>query len=155
MSTYFTGYIVLQGFCKGRNVAVNVSAQNNGRYKNEKTVLCLSFVVEIKREPERNHLSCVTLKTDHREVSSFKMELHGNIEEFQWTPAYAGADLRGSRHVSLRRVPWTPLPCSRRHFITCLYTRTILRYMAATVGRTNNYGKYVSIDIVLSNTTGP
>ena len=75
------------------------------------------------------------------------MELHRNIEEFQWTPAYAGADLRGSRHVSLRRVPWTPLPCSRRHFITC-YTRTILRYMAATEGRTNNYGKYVSIDIV-------
>ena len=117
MSTYFTGYIVLQGFCKGRNVAVNVSAQNNNRYKNEKKVLCLSFVVEIKREPERNHLSCVTVKTDYSEVSSVKMELHRNIEEFQRTPAFAGADLRGSRHVSLRRVPWTrtpPPPCCRR-----------------------------------------
>ena len=83
MSTYFNGYIVLQGFCKGRNVAVNVSAQNNDRYKNEKKVVCLSFVVEIKREPERNHLSCVTLKTDYREVSSVKIELQRNIEEFQ------------------------------------------------------------------------
>ena len=112
MSTYFTGYIVLQGFCKGRNVAVNVSAQNNNRYKNEKKVLCLSFVVEIKREPERNHLRCVTVKTDYSEISSVKMELHRDIEEFQRTPAYAGADLRGSRHVSLRRVPWTRTPPS-------------------------------------------
>ena len=109
-------------------------------------------MVEIKREPERNHLSCVTVKTDYSEVSSVKMELHRNIEEFQRTPAYAGADLRGSRHVSLRRVPWNPgpglpPPLLSTHFITC-YTRTILRYMATTEGRTNNYGKYVSIDIV-------
>lgn len=154
MSIYFTGYIVLQGFCKGRNVAVNVSAQNNNRYKNEKKGVCLSFVMEIKREPGRNRLSCVTLKTEYSEVSSVKMELHRNIEEFQWTPAYAGADLRGSRHVFLRRVPWTTLPCSRRHFITC-YTCTILRYMAATVGRTNNYGIICKYWFCLSNTTRP
>ena len=41
MSTYFIGYtcITLQVFCKGRNTAVNVSAQNNNGYKNEKKVL--------------------------------------------------------------------------------------------------------------------
>ena len=53
MSTYFIGYITRQVFCKARNIAVNVSAQNNNGYENEKKVLCLSFVVEIKREPEK------------------------------------------------------------------------------------------------------
>ena len=43
--------------------------------------------------------------------------------------------------------PGLPRPLLSTHFITC-YTRTILRYMATTEGRTNNYGKYVSIDIV-------
>ena len=103
--------------------------------------------MEIKREPERNHLSCVTLKTDYSEVSSVKMELHRNIEEFQWTPAYGRS--RFTR-LSPRFPAASPLdspPLFWTHFITC-YTRTILRYMAATEGRTNNYGKYVSIDIV-------
>ena len=106
--------------------------------------------MEIKREPERNHLSCVTLKTDYSEVSSVKMELHRNIEEFQRTPAYAGADLRGSRHVSLRRVPWTRTPPSPA--LDALYHVLHTHYFALHGGyrRTNQqyYGKYVSIDIV-------
>ena len=107
--------------------------------------------MEIKREPERNHLSCVTLKTDYSEVSSVKMELHRNIEEFQWTPAYTGADLRGPHHVSLRRVPWTRTPPSRA--LDALYHVLHTHYFALhggyrSKGRTNNYGKYVSIDIV-------
>ena len=138
MITYFSGYIVLQGFCKGRNVAVNVSAQNNNRYKNEKKVVCLSFVVEIKREPERNHLSCVTLKTDYSEVSSVKMELHRNMEEFQWTPAYKSrfTGLPLSRPFSLRRVLWTPPPLFPRHFYHVLHH--VLFYVTWwLVGRTS------------------
>ena len=158
MSTFFIGYITLQVFCKGRNIAVNVSAQNNNGYKNEKKVLCLSFVVEIKREPERNHLSCVTVKTDHNEVSSVKMELHWNIEEFQWTLAYNSRFTR----LPLRFVAASPLdspPLFPTPLLSRVTSRTVLRYMATC--RTNqhaffkNYGKYVSIDIVLCNQTWP
>ena len=135
MSTFFIGYITLQVFCKGRNIAVNVSAQNNNGYKNEKKVLCLSFVVEIKREPERNHLSCVTVKTDHNEVSSVKMELHWNMEEFQWTLAYNSRFTR----LPLRFVAASPLdspPLFPSHFYHVLH-HVLFCVTWRLVGRTN------------------
>ena len=144
MSTFFIGYITLQVFCKGRNIAVNVSAQNNNGYKNEKKVLCLSFVVEIKREPERNHLSCVTVKTDHNEVSSVKMELHWNMEEFQWTLACKSRFTR----LPLRFAAASPLdspPLFPTSLLSRVTSRTVLRYVAACRTKQHaffkNYGK--------------